>query len=327
MKRACALSVTIVLLLAAAPEVKKPKEAFTDPKEAGPDFLIQGEYEGSVVLNRGEVKVGAQVIDEGDGKFKVRILSGGLPGDGWDGKGVMFEANAQTKDGVTEITGKDLSGDIFEGKMHIKGGLKIDTTLKRVERKSKTLGEKPPEGAVVLFDGSKADEWEGGKIVGDHLLNNGIVSKKKFGDFKLHVEFILPFMPKSRGQGRSNSGVFLQDRYEVQVLDSFGLKGTDDECAGIYKQSAPSVNMCYPPLQWQTYDEEFKAARFDKDGNKTKDAVVTVYHNGVKVQDNFKLKHCTPGRNDKEDAKPGPIHLQNHGDPVHYRNIWVVEQK
>ncbi len=152
-----------------------------------------------------------------------------------------------------------------------------------------------------------------------------IITKGKFKDFKLHVEFRTPFMPNARGQGRGNSGVYVQGRYEIQVLDSYGLEGLDNECGGIYKIGAPMVNMCLPPMQWQTYDITFQAPRFDAGGNKTENAVVTVVHNGVTIHDRRKLPVPTGGAIDGNLSEPGGIYLQDHGNPVQFRNIWLVE--
>ena len=196
--------------------------------------------------------------------------------------------------------------------------------LKRVVRKSKTLGAKPPQDATVLFDGSTADGFDNGKIVQENLLLADCSSKLKLQDHVLHLEFRTPFKPYARGQGRGNSGMYVQSRYEVQVLDSFGLDGKNNECGGIYSISEPAVNMCYPPLQWQTYDYEFTAARY-KDGDKVKNARVTIRHNGVVIHEDLELPNHTPGRQ-AEGPEAAPLYLQGHGNPVVYRNIWVVEK-
>src|SRR5690606_30877603 len=120
------------------------------------------------------------------------------------------------------------------------------------------------------------------KATEDGLLPQGSNSKSKHGSCTLHIEFLLPFEPKGSGQGRGNSGVYLQGRYEVQVLDSFGLEGRDNECGGIYTVAAPAVNMCLPPMQWQTYDIEFTAAKYEG-RRKVANARMTVRHNGVVI--------------------------------------------
>ncbi len=340
---ACAAGVASLSLDPAVAQDPKPKEkakqptkpariAVSEPKELADDkdFALQGEYEGAIVLNRGEVKVGAQVVAKGEGKFAIKVLIGGLPGAGADPKAEPMLAEAKRGDGDSaEISGKTLSGTLGGGKLTLKDGMKIDATLTKVERKSPTVGAKPPDGADVLFAkaGDEAN-WNGGKVVelsDGKYLNTGIKSKKAFGNFKAHVEFRLPWMPNSGGQQRGNSGFYLQDRYEVQILDSFGLKGENNECGGVYTLAKPSVNMCLPPMAWQTYDLEFTAAKFDGD-TKTYPAKLTLLHNGVKVHDGVELKNSTGG-GQPESTKPGPIQLQNHGDPLVFRNIWVVETK
>jgi hypothetical protein len=155
--------------------------------------------------------------------------------------------------------------------------------------------------------------------------SGSVVTRRTFRDFKLHLEFRTPFMPEARGQARGNSGVYLQGRYEIQVLDSYGLEPKDNECGGIYQVAAPRENACYPPLQWQTYDITFQAPRVDASGNKQQDAVVTVLHNGVTIHDQQPIPHPTGGALDSSIFEPGGIYLQDHGCPVQFRNIWLVE--
>ena len=297
---------------------KKP-EAFSDPATAGPDFAIQGEYQGQ---NSRALRMGAQVIARGDGKFDFSELVGGLPGDGCrDKRRVFFPM--ESRDGKTKIDSSVFQVEISSGRLRIKSETD-DFTLERVVRQSPTLGMKPPAGATVLFDGTSVDHWDKGQLVEGSLLKWGTTSKAKFGDIVLHVEFRTPFMPKARGQERGNSGVYLQNRYEIQVLDSFGLAGEDNECGGIYKIAKPKVNMCYPPLSWQTYDVDFTAARFDDKGKKIADPVITVHHNGVLVHDKLSIPRPTDPDRSKEVPGPAPIYLQDHGNPVRFRNVWFV---
>ncbi len=312
---ACLISITAMTAIAA----DAPKTGvYLTPESAGPDFKVQGEYAGE--------KLGAQVIALGDGKFRVVFFRGGLPGAGWD-KSPKLEVEAVTTAGKTAF-GKaggwsgEISGEALTGKSD-KDEL---VQLKKTFRKSPTIGAKPPTGAVVLFDGTSADNFSPGKLTAEGFLAEGANSKRKFQSQKLHIEFLLPFQPTARGQGRGNSGCYLQGRYEVQVLDSFGLKGENNECGGIYTIASPEVNMCLPPLSWQTYDIEFTTAKFDGAGNKTEAARITILHNGVKIHDDVKLPKSTTASPLKEGPEPGFLHLQNHGNPVRYRNIWVVEK-
>jgi len=159
------------------------------------------------------------------------------------------------------------------------------------------------------------------------VYEGGVISKHKFMDHQIHLEFRLPFMPDKEGQARANSGIYVQGRYEVQILDSFGLEGRDNECGGIYKVAAPRANACAPPLEWQTYDMFFRAPRFDASGNKTEDARISVAHNGVLIHEDLALPAPTPGGVGGEISEAGGLYIQDHGNPVWFRNIWVVEHK
>ncbi len=307
--------------LACAADDKNP--AYTDPKQAGPDFAVQGEYRGQL----GGDEWGAQVVALGDGKFDVVGFAGGLPGDGWKRGDKTNKGTGELKGDLAEFKGDNWTGKIKDGVFSITNanGEHVGD-LKKVERKSPTLGAKPPAGAIVLFDGSTADQFENGKLTEDKLLAaTGQVSKHKFQDHTLHLEFRTPFMPKSRGQGRGNSGVYPQGRYEIQILDSFGLDGADNECGGIYSINKPIVNACLPPLSWQTYDIEFTAARYEGD-TKVKNGRVTVKHNGIVIHDDQELPKGTPGK-DPEGPEANGLFLQDHGNPVAFRNIWAVEKK
>jgi hypothetical protein len=273
--------------------------AFDSPEAASkdPDFAVQGEYAAD--------SKGVQVIALGDGKFRVVSYAGGLPGAGWD-----------------EKTKTEQEGDAATVKTATDG-------LKRVERESPTMGAKPPEGAVVLFEGTKESlekHWQpGAMITDDGLLKPGVSSIETFQNYSMHLEFRTPYMPKSTGQARGNSGLYIHGRYECQMLDSFGLAGENNECGGIYSIARPRVNMCLPPLKWQTYDVDFTAPLFDAEGKKTKNAVVTIKHNGVAIHENLELPTLTPGGPlNAEDSRPGPVYLQDHSNPVRFRNIWIV---
>jgi hypothetical protein len=197
----------------------------------------------------------------------------------------------------------------------------------------------PPSDAIVLFDGKDLSKWNNGdkwEIKDGYAIvqKSDILTKDSFGDYQLHVEFATPEKVEGKGQGRGNSGVFLANRYEVQVLDSFGnTTYFDGQCASLYKQTPPMVNACRKPGEWQSYDILFTAPRFDETVKEMKllsPGYVTVIHNGVAVQNHFALHGSTyydkPAAYEKHPVKQ-PIRLQNHSNPVKYRNIWLREIK
>jgi hypothetical protein len=335
----------------AAPLAAQPKDrgVWTDPHDPTlpVDFKIQGEYAGD--------HIGTQVIALGSGAFQAVVLPGGLPGAGWDGKNKILMAGkldgetarfepakgsrkylAQKPEEFSATSKlpppgqKDYTGTADGSTFKIQTDDGKSLELKKTTRQSDTMGAKPPEGAVVLFDGTTTDDWTGGRLdEKTKFLNTDgkdINTKQKFNDYTAHVEFMLPYRPDGRGQGRGNSGFYQVLMYEVQVLDSFGLDGKDNECGGVYTKKAPSVNMCLPPLVWQTYDAEFTNA-VAEGGKVVKKARLTLKHNGVVVHDNIEINGKTGGARNDPEGTAGPLQLQGHGNPLQYRNIWVVEKK
>ena len=322
----CVLLLMPCLLQAKAAK-KVNNDDLNDPTKVDADFAVQGEYVGEATLAPGKTKTGVQVIARGGGSFEAVFYAGGLPGEGWMRGDPRTKAAGMTQDGVTSFQAPELSAKIKDGTMTLANAAGKELgQLKRIIRKSPTLGLKPPEGAVVLFDGKNTDQFEKGRMTEDGLLKEGAISKYKFQDATIHLEFRTPYKPKAKGQGRGNSGFYFQGRYEVQVLDSFGLEGRQNEAGGIYSVGPPIVNMCYPPLSWQTYDVEFTAAKYE-DGKKVKNARITVKHNGVVVQKDTEVDHATTASKWKEGPEPGPLYIQNHGNPVRFRNIWVLPKK
>ncbi len=196
-----------------------------------------------------------------------------------------------------------------------------------------------PSDAIILFDGANLDEWSNskGEAAGWNVADGAMTvvkgtgtvqTKRNFGSVQLHLEWRTPAEVVSEGQGRGNSGVFLNGIYEVQVLDSYDNRTySNGQAASIYKQSMPLVNACRPPGEWQTYDIVYMQPEFNKDGIKVKSGTLTVIQNGILVQNNIEIRGTTPyiGLPKNPAHGDGPLILQDHGNPVSYRNIWVRE--
>ncbi|MDR2704479.1 MAG: DUF1080 domain-containing protein [Planctomycetaceae bacterium] len=289
------------------------------------DFQIQGEY----LDKENGTSFGANLVAEGNGQFRVVVFFGGLPGDGWNRGDERFVGKATLNNSGDLVVTLDeipipLTVKVNKGKLSTV--FEDDAySFTKIERKSPTLGQAAPEGAVVLFADGKASElFEHAEVNEEAKTLWSEARTKPFEKrpYLLHIEFMLSYMPTARGQGRSNSGVYIDERYECQILDSFGLDGKNNECGGFYQQAEPKVNQCFPPLQWQTYDIDYTPAAFDADGKKTANAIITVKHNGVVIHDAIKLANETGG-GEAEDAKAYGLYLQGHGNKVQFRNIWL----
>jgi len=310
-----AWALAATLLLTGATTLRAAEKApavpsWTDPGKAAaehPDFLIQGEYEGEVDGK----KTGLQASDINEGKFLVAIYQGGLPGAGWD---------------KSKIQSSILSRDELKAKL---------AGFKRVERVSETMGLKAPEGARVIFAGQENPHIKG--EIKDGYLWAGGNTTEPVGAFTLHLEYRLPFKPgrMPSSQDRGNSGVYIYNSYECQVLDSFALDLVEENnpfkvesrnnqwCGSFYKFKTPDTHMVFPPLTWQTLDIEFTPAAFEN-GAKVKNARATVRHNGVVIHNDVELPKGTGAGGSKPEVAEGLIYLQGHGNPIAYRNFWIL---
>jgi len=301
-------------------------------------YNIQGAYYEEA-KNRGY-----HVIARGADKFDVVGYQDGLPGAGWVRSKARFFGTGELVDGKLVVTGQKMDIPRYEEDREIiftdeqKATKLIGTMegdqfflefrgkseLKRVVLESPTLGQKAPEGAKVIFDGTNLDNFEPGAKMNEEtkaLWSEARIKPFEKKPYALHIEFMTSFMPNARGQARANSGVYIGEAYECQVLDSFGLEGENNECGGFYQFAKPIVNMAGVPLTWQTYDIDYTPAKFE-DGKKVANARVTVKHNGVVIHDNVELPKETPGCKGEADEARG-LYLQGHGNKVQYRNIWV----
>lgn len=300
---------------------------YTDREHADADFPFQGEYRGwqrSLPSERSSEPIGLQVIARSNGRFEAMKYPGGLPGSGWFGGNRYVLRGQRAGDTVTlvgdrfDIVLKDGAGTILTKKGKPAG------ELRAVRRTSPTMGLQPPPGAVLLFTGGDAPLLKDARVSPEGWLLAGTETVNCYQNFRLHGEFYLPYKPAATGQARANSGFYLQSRYEVQILDSFGLPGVNNECGALYKSIPPAVNMCLPPLEWQTYDIDFRQPVFDDQGRKTANARISVWHNGVLIHDDIEIPNKT-GAGKPEGPELLPIKIQDHGNPVLFRNIWLVE--
>lgn len=311
---------------AAAADGKGKGPAFTSAPKKDPNFALMGEFVGEIKTDNEKTRrLGLQIRHVGNNAFEAISFLGGLPGqEGHDSNAIKMIG--QRSEDFVVLSGGPWA--IFVEKENClllnRRGEQVGK-LTRIHRVSPTLGAPAPENATIIFDGSNVDQFTNAQISEDGLLMEGADIKPMFQDFNMHVEFRIPYMPQADGQSRGNSGLYLQSRYECQVLDSFALQPLFDGLGALYRFKVPDLNMAFPPLSWQTYDIHFTAPRWAADGTKIRNAHLTAWVNGVKVQDNQALPNKT-GAGQEEEPILLPIRIQNHGDPVRFRNIWIVDR-
>ncbi|MEZ6135721.1 MAG: DUF1080 domain-containing protein [Pirellulaceae bacterium] len=308
-------------------EREKPARiALTEPPADDADYRLLGEFVGPIAVAENQYEpLGLQIRPIGGGQFEALQFQGGLPGqEGFNAEALQLIGRRAGD--MLVLSGGPWAIFVEPELCTIidRDGKRIGR-LERIGRGSPTMGAKPPAGAVVLFDGQNTDQFMQAQMTEEGWLQAGADVKPMFQDFDMHVEFRLPYMPVSDGQQRGNSGCYLQSRYEVQVLDSFAQLPQFNGCGSLYRMKSPDLNMCYPPLVWQTYDISFTSPRWAADKTKVSHARLTVWHNGVKIQDNFEVTNKT-GAGQAEEPVLLPTKFQNHSDPVVFRNIWLIDR-
>jgi hypothetical protein len=284
---------------------------------APPELTVQGTYQGTWKDAKNEGKLEADVIALGNDTYKAYLRQYR------DTKlAARAELDGKADGGKVAFEGKNWKGEWANARITGAYGEGVQFALERLVKEPPTLGKEPPEGAVVFLDGKsfvrviKRDraDW---KLIGEggiEVPRGGIRTKEAFeGSFDCHIEFRCNFKPAARGQGRGNSGFYLPNGSEIQVLDNFGFEPYKGSCGAIYGQKPPDENASLPPMQWQTYDVEYRTK--SKRGKKTGKPWVTVYHNGIKIHDGVELRRP---------LREGQFRLQDHGNPVGYRNFWLV---
>ena len=307
-------------------QARLPRIVMTEPPADDHDYGLMGEFVGVIAIGDDEFQpLGLQLRPLGPGNFEALQFLGGLPGQEGFSDNILPLIGRRYEDYLT------LSGGpwvIVVERTHcliLDRQGKLLGRLERIERGSPTMGARPPAGAIVLFDGSGTEQFTRARMTEDGLLMAGADIHPMFQDFNMHLEFRLPYMPNSDDQARGNSGCYLLSRYEVQILDSFAQLPKFNGASSLYRTKAPDLNLSYPPLVWQTYDISFTAPRWAADGTKLRNARITVWHNGVKTQDDFEIPNKT-GAGREEEPTLLPIRLQDHRDPVLFRNLWIIDR-
>ena len=293
--------------------------AISDPTQVDAAYHYLGEYMGTWAGKPVAVQVSTR---KGDSQFYAKVFQGGLPGVGWDGtKPQVFNGNeagsqlrlvAESGSALMEVTPNKVTLADMDNRAE----------LRKVARHGVTLGNAAPAGAKILFDGTSTSAFKSASMTNDKLLKAGAETVDPVGSCRLHLEFRTPYMPASEDQKRGNSGIYIQRRYEVQILESFGQEPLFNGCGALYRQREPNLNMALPPLVWQTYDIFFTVASFDSQGTKVAPAQISVIHNGVPVHYRTAIAAKT-GAGKPEGPELLPLLLQDHSDPVVYRNVWM----